>query len=226
MAMSPRGCPTENLVALCDWVIANGGRVTEMPPYDPVTGTHGKGSFHYDRDGKYGQAADITFGPAGASTGENQKLDLTAVVAQSMGLGVTWRAPGHHSHLHADVGMYSNVGGTVRTRTPGDIVTCKLQKAVNIKAAGRDNLWGDFTDERLEAVRWASAYKGRKFPHGVDTAQTAVGTDVDEIWGRDSNRRHDATVKKIQRILGVDDDGIWGEDTDRAYVSARTKYRR
>jgi len=226
MALSPRGCPTENLVAFCNYAEAIGARVGEMPPWDAAkAGAHSKGSWHYDKDGKYGQAADINYGTSGSSTSENDVLDHLRIVGESMGLGVIWRSPGHYTHLHADVGTWSRFNGNGYTRMAGDIVTYKIQGAVHFPAKERDNLWGDNTDDRIEAVRYASNLHGVKFPKGAKAAQIAVGTKADNVWGNNSRAAHDATVAAIQRILGVTADGIWGKKTEAAYLSARKSHK-
>src|SRR5690606_29855311 len=120
MALSAKLAPTEALVAICDLAIAMGGSVTEMPPWDaPNKGAHDPKSFHYDRDGKYGQAADINF-----TTDERAKIIRLIRSCQAAGVSVIYARDGvvgaaakHRTHLHADVGSYTNLGtGLVRTR--------------------------------------------------------------------------------------------------------------
>lgn len=93
-----------------------------------------------------------------------------------------------------------------------------LQGAVR---AVKDNIWGEDTEKRLRAVRYASKLHGSKFPYGVKYTQKVVGTLADGIWARQSAAAHDATVEKIQKALGVKVDGIWGQETDAAYLEIR-----
>lgn len=105
----------------------------------------------------------------------------------------------------------------------------KLQKIVH--TAG-DNVWGDDTDRRFNAVREASNWGGNDFPYGVAYTQVAVGTNPDNKWGKDSRLAHDQTVRDIQdalKALGYDagdTDGRWGPTTEAAYQAARTAARR
>lgn len=94
----------------------------------------------------------------------------------------------------------------------------KLQTAVRAKA---DNIWGQDTEKRLRAVRYASKFHGSKFPYGVKYTQKVVGTPADGVWGRKSGLAHDMTVEAVQEALGVKVDGIWGAKTDEAYLSTR-----
>jgi len=229
MSLSKRGAPTRNLVAFCEWAKANGMEIGEMPPYSVVHPVHVAGSWHYVTDGRYGQAADINV--PGGGTHERAVLSHAVVVAESMGLGVTFALHGtvgsaasHKTHLHADVGMWSNLGGGAVERRAGDIVTARLQAAVHLDAKERDNLWGAITDARIEAVRAAAILHGGRFPHGVAFTQVAVGTPDDGDWATHSRHAHDLTVAAIQRALGIDDDGVWGKVTESRYQAARKQY--
>lgn len=84
-----------------------------------------------------------------------------------------------------------------------------------------DNIWGEDTENRARAVRYAAKLHGTKFPHGVKYAQAIVRTLVDGVWGMQSGAAHDATVARVQAALGVKVDGIWGEKTDAAYLELR-----
>jgi hypothetical protein len=98
-----------------------------------------------------------------------------------------------------------------------------LQKAVR---ATTDNVWGDDSSKRLNAVRAASNWKGKKFPYGVRYTQGVVGTKVDGVWGGNSNAAHDATVRAIQRAVGVKATGVYNATTDNAvkkYLSTAHK---
>lgn len=237
MALSKRGAPTRNLVALCDYARSQDIRVSEMPPYAGVTsGGHSRNSWHYDRDGRFGQAADFNFGPAGTSKAERDKLELLAVVAVSMGLGVIYALHGtvgsayaHRTHLHADVGSVSNLGRGAYKRTVGDLVVWDTQPIVHTE---RDNLCGPHSIKRLEAVQAASNRHGVKFPHGVQFAQEAVGTKPDGDWGPKSRAAHDRTVNALQhvwkpaRLYLKGYDTVWGSGMDQALSRLLAKYRR
>lgn len=93
-----------------------------------------------------------------------------------------------------------------------------FQRAIH---AAPDNIWGEDTENRARAVRYASKLLGAKFPRGVQYAQAIVGTLVDGIWGAQSGAAHDATVARVQAALGVKVDGIWGPVTDKAYLDLR-----
>src|SRR5690606_18958527 len=41
-------------------------------------------------------------------------------------------------------------------------------------------------------------------------AQNVVGAKMDGVWGPDSDKRHTATVKRVQEAIGVTADGIYG----------------
>ena len=71
-------------------------------------------------------------------------------------------------------------------------------------------------NRRALALISASNWGGNNFPFDVDFAQQVVGTDVDGIWGDNSEAAHDATVAKIQQLLHVEVDGIVGPDTTNA----------
>lgn len=71
-------------------------------------------------------------------------------------------------------------------------------------------------NRRALALISASNWGGNNFPFDVDFAQQVVGTDVDGIWGDNSEAAHDDTVTKIQQLLHVEVDGIVGPDTTNA----------
>lgn len=71
-------------------------------------------------------------------------------------------------------------------------------------------------NRRALALISASNWGDNNFPFGVNFAQEVVGTEVDGIWGENSEEAHDDTVVKVQQILGVEDDGIVGPDTTNA----------
>jgi hypothetical protein len=84
-----------------------------------------------------------------------------------------------------------------------------------------DNIWGEDTENRARAVRYASKLHGVTFPSGVQYAQNIVVTLQDGIWGAQSEAAHDATVARCQGAMGVEVDGIWGPVTDQAYLDLR-----
>jgi len=229
MAMSKRGAPTRNLVAFCEWAKANGFSVGEMPPYGHVHPVHSKGSFHYDTDGKYGQAADINY-PRGGSL-ERMKLTLAAVIAQSMGLGILYGrdgyVAGHSTHAHVDIGSYTNLGRGLRKRTAGNLVVWDTQPSLHVT---RDNLSGDETVHALDLLRAASNYGGVEFPDGVEATQEVVGTKEDDIWGDNSRASHDASMHGVQvtwKAAGLYKgkiDDTWGPLMDKAFTSFKKKF--
>lgn len=93
-----------------------------------------------------------------------------------------------------------------------------FQRAIGTRA---DNIWGEDTENRARAVRYASKMHGETFPYGVRYAQQVVKTLVDGLWGQQSAAGHDATVARMQAALGVKVDGIWGPVTDEAYLNLR-----
>lgn len=99
----------------------------------------------------------------------------------------------------------------------------KMQAAVG---ATKDGIWGTNTEKRLNAVRMASDFHGRKFPYGIGDAQSSVKTKRDGIWGIKSQRAHDRAVKRIQKAMGVRADGVWGPNTESMYKSIRAKARK
>lgn len=236
MALSRINAPTEAIVALAEYAMANGYKVGEMEPFGHVHPVHSRNSFHYDssRVGgrRYSHAADINTA-GGASAAERARLALLVPVAQSLGLGVilglygtNGPAAAHRGHLHVDVGSYSNLGrGGFRT-PKGSVVPVHVQRAVHFPAAKRDNLYGPNSDSRVQAVRMASTHHGGKFPMGVAFAQACVGTVVDGDWGPKSRKAHDATVIALQRAWGIKQDGMWGPQTDGASMSFRRNYGR
>lgn len=86
-----------------------------------------------------------------------------------------------------------------------------LQKAVRAVA---DNVVGPDTLKRVDAVRKASGWGGRKFPYGVAFTQRVVGTIADGWWGRNSNAAHDKTVAAIQKAVGAKPSGVWDDKTE------------
>ena len=224
MAMSKQVSPTQVLVTFCLWAKRAGYSVDEMHGFSTVHQVHGAGSFHYDSDGGFGHAADINW-PAGGTV-EHQRLITARQVAEQLGLAVTFAEKGtkgsaaqHTTHLHTDVGEWSNLGaGNYRAPGGGDKVTVALQAAVR---ASQDMVWGPDTDRRLQLVRAASKLGGVTFPQGVAETQRVVGTPDDDDWGDASRAAHDATVEAIQVALGVKKDHVWGPKTDAAFAAAR-----
>lgn len=230
MALSKQSAPTQNLKIFMTWADAAGYRVNEHPDYGGVTAVHTKGSWHYD-----GLAADINWGAPGSPRGEAGRLLAALAVAESMGLaviyardGVEGAAANHQSHLHVDVGSWSNHGAGNVHSASGDLVPWRIQGAVypDGPVVARDNIWGPDTDKRVWAVRQASAFAGELFPYGVEYTQQVVGTADDGDWGDLSRLAHDHAVAAIQRALSVGDDGRWGNGTEGAYQRARKVYRR
>lgn len=224
MALSPKRASTHALVILCEYAVANGYSLSEMPPFDPVAPVHTKGSWHYDRDGIYGQAVDINW-PGGGRV-ETLMLKRLIPVAQSLGLAVIFGVSGHYTHLHSDVGSVSNLGNGRFTPARGSTKPALVQAATHTPVKNRDNLYGPASDRRVNAVRMASRMHGRKFPYGAAFAQECVGTTPDGDWGEKSRAAHDATVKALQIIWGLTPDGVWGRKTEAAYQAFRKTYGR
>ena len=231
MALAKSAALTSSIVRFCEWAAANGYQVGEMPPWGIVHRVHSKNSYHYARDGKYGQAADINWPGGGAP--ERARLITAVSVAESLGLAVRYslygHVVGHDTHLHVDVGNWSNLGRGEVKRSSGDGVTSSLQAIVH---AATDNSWGPDTDARLMAVREASTWRGNKFPYGVKFAQSAVGAGQDGDWGKLSRAAHDRTVNALERVLKASGDYkgnldyLWGPLLDKAWAAARARYHR
>lgn len=87
-----------------------------------------------------------------------------------------------------------------------------VQKAVR---AVQDGIVGPDTRKRVEAVRRASKWGGKRFPYGVRYTQSVVGANPDGVWGVKSMVAHDVTTANVQRAVGAVADCIWGNDTER-----------
>ena len=228
MGFGKRSSLPSTLKRYLRWADAYGFRVSEHPAYGGVTrGAHASRSWHYD-----GLAADLNWGPPGAPASERANAKFAIRVANSLGLGVIYARDGtagsaaqHRSHLHVDVGSTSNYGRGLVAVPQGQRRTQSLQAAVHFGWAKRDNLWGTNTDKRLQAVRAASRMHGTRFPHGVRTAQRAVGTTADGKWGAKSRAAHDKTVAAMQRAMSVSPTGVWGPVTERKYKNLRARLR-
>lgn len=230
MALSAKKASTASLVNFVNYARANGYRITEMPPFDAVNAGHSARSWHKDKDGKYGQAADINIGSVGVSNWEKQKLRRLIPVAQSYGLGVIHDVSGrgvgaarqHRGHLHVDVGSYSNLGNGSFRQPGGDRHTVRVQMALHQPWAKRDNLFGPFTKTDINVLRAASNYGGNKFPQGRKRAQRVVGVHQDNVWGVNSRAGHDRTMKNLQQVWKKDGyytgeiDYVWGPLMDKA----------
>lgn len=226
MARSTKRASTHALVIFCEYAMANGFAITEMAPYGTVHRVHSVGSWHYDRDGRYGQAADVNWGAPGGSREETAMLRRLIPVAQSLGLAVIFNTVGHYTHMHVDVGSVSNLGNGRFTPARGSTKPALVQAAVHMSVKYRDNLYGPMSDKRVNAVRMASRMHGQQFPYGTRFAQECVGTRADGDWGKDSRECHDATVKALQIIWGLNPDGIWGKKTEAAYQAFKKTFGR
>lgn len=92
-----------------------------------------------------------------------------------------------------------------------------------IVGANPDNIWGPDTEKRINAVRMAAKYFGRKFPYGVAYTQRVVGTTADGSWGKNSIAAHDRVVKKIQAGFGIKQDCLYGPDTNKHVLALKAK---
>lgn len=225
MALGKQLSPVNTLVTFCLWARRAGLNVGEMYGFSSVNPrAHTKGSWHADREGKYGKAADLNKPGGGAA--ERALLVIAVQRAQELGLGVIFARDGtagvagtHRTHAHVDVGPFSHLGKTSFVPAGGgDRITRALQAAAHVSV---DEVWGPATNGRLEAIRMSSRYHGGRFPQGVQEAQRAVGATPDGKWGPLSSRAHDGAVKAVQRGLGAHTDGVWGPATDRAFVYAQ-----
>jgi hypothetical protein len=228
MALGVQKSPTQALVTFCTWARRSGYAVGEMHGFSPaVHPVHTQGSWHYDRDGGFGKAADIN------RNGSDERAALLAALdrAQELGLAVIFARDGvagpagrHQHHLHVDVGPFSHLGA--RSFTPrggGDVVTAALQRAVRLPD---DQIWGADTEAHLEAVRAAANLHGGTFPHGVAFAQRVLGVPDDGVWGQQSRSAHDATTAAVRTALGLPAGSVWDAATDTAYLAARELRRR
>lgn len=236
MALSAKKVPTENLLALVEYAKRLGCIITEFPPIDPPNpGAHTKGSWHYDRDGIYGQAADINHPASGGA--EREVLTKLVRIGKTMGLGLIYALNGtvgsagaHRTHLHADVGSYSNLGGGSFRQLGGDLAVWKTQPIVQAVGLAQDNLDGPDTRKRLDAVMLASKRHGGQFPYGVEYTQMVVGTPQDGAWGPNSRKAHDTTVKALETLWKASGlyagtpNAIWDAETDKALAALHRKY--
>lgn len=119
MALSKQITPTKNLTEFLAYAKRLGYHVGEHPAYGGVTrSVHRPGSWHGD-----GLAADINW----PGSDERAKLLELIPVAESYGLALTFARDGiegsaanHRTHLHVDVGEWSNYGkGAVRAIRSG-----------------------------------------------------------------------------------------------------------
>lgn len=240
MALSEKNASDRAMVAFSLWCDRNGYTILEMRPYTSVHRVHEKRSWHYDSF-KYGtkiysRAMDLNWKVV---ADEKKRIAAAVVVARSMGIAVIYALNGtngptraHVNHGHFDQGSYSNLGQGRISTPKGSLLVWDLQAAVNTPSKIQDNLWGPTFDKRIEAVRWATPYKGPKFPSGVEYTQRVIGVDPDGDWGSKSKIANVKVVKEIQKVLktyGFYDgeiDGDWGKKTDVAYLAARKKFKR
>ena len=132
--------------------------------------------------------------------------------SQSAGNGV-WRRQRSYGIAYVIRPAYSG-GGSVTSSGYADITA--LQRAVR---AEPDNICGEETRSHVLAVMAASEWGGKNFPYGVGFTQAVVGATVDDVWGDESERCHDATVEAVQAAVGVEVDGIYGSTTNSAIMS-------
>lgn len=241
MALSTKRASDRAMVAFSLWCDRNGYTILEMRPYTSVHQVHQKRSWHYDlfkwANKLWSRAMDLNWKVV---ADEKKRLAAAVIVAQSMGLAVIFALYGtngptknHKNHAHFDQGSYSNLGRGGFVPAKGDLCTWDLQAAVNLQGSrSQDNLWGPAFNKRIEAVRWATPYKGPKFPSGVEYTQRVVGVDDDGDWGSKSKIANVKVVKEIQKVLKAygfykgEIDGNWGAKSDAAYLAARKKYKR
>jgi hypothetical protein len=222
MALGTQLSPTQTLVTFCLWAQRHGYAVGEMHGFSAVHPVHANGSWHFDKDGVFGKAADIN------KNGPQEREELIEALnrAQELGLGVIYARDGtagiaglHKDHLHVDVGPFSHLGvASFTPRGGGDTLTEAVQRAVHATA---DQVWGADTDVRVEAVKAASTLMGVTFPHGVDFTQRVVGVTDDGVWGAQSRHAHDVVTAAIQNALGRPANGIWDAAMVEAYAHAR-----
>jgi len=240
MALSKKRATDRAMVAFSLWCDRNGYTILEMRPYTSVSKVHTKNSWHYDlfkyMSKLWSRAMDLNWKSV---ADEKKRLAAAVIVAQSMGLAVIYALYGtngpsaaHRNHAHFDQGSYSNLGRGGFTPPKGDLIVWDLQAAANTPPRSQDNLWGPTFDNRMEAIRWATQYKGPKFPDGVGYTQRVLGTDDDGSWGTKDKAALMAAIKDLQKVLKAagfykdDIDGVWGPRMEAAYLAARRKYKR
>ena len=128
--------------------------------------------------------------------------------SQSAGNGV-WRRVRNHSIAYVIRPAYTDAPGSSSVAGPADIRA--LQRAVR---ANPDNVAGPNTRSRCYALAAASSWGGKTFPFGVAFTQSVVGTTQDGVWGDASEEAHDATVEAVQAAVGSEVDGVYGPDTN------------
>ena len=128
--------------------------------------------------------------------------------SQSAGNGV-WRRVRNHSIAYVIRPAYTDAPGSSSVAGPADIRA--LQRAVR---ANPDNVAGPNTRSRCYALAAASSWGGKTFPFGVAFTQSVVGTTQDGVWGEASEEAHDSTVEAVQAAVGSEVDGVYGPDTN------------
>lgn len=107
--------------------------------------------------------------------------------------------------------------------------TVNIRGIQKILGADDDNIWGQDTEKRYNALRQASKMQGVKFPYGVDYTQGVVGTKKDGVWGDNSSLAHDKKVIQLQKelarlgVYGNRVDGKWENGTDAAIKKIRSR---
>lgn len=209
---------------------------------------HGANSWHYVRDAQ-GRSLGADVGTHGDVNERNRIIrDLIPVLDR---LGVAWvyarngHMPNHHDHIHIDVGIYGNMGGSVGShygffqtrRKVGNVYTA-LPLASNVKKrAPKSILAGVGARGPLtEAIQGAAGLKksqrdgiyGQQTANAVKALQRKLKVGVDGTWGPATARAYFATVgnrrkgstgwtvRMIQYIAGVGVDGIFGNQTENA----------
>jgi hypothetical protein len=231
--------PTRNIAVAKAYLDANGFDVSESLPYGKVHRVHTDNSFHYD-EGKVGSvvhtlAFDLNW-PGSAST-ERTKLIGVIPALQSMGISIIYARDGsngsaasHKTHLHGDVGSWTNLGlKNVKTK-PGSLYVYDTQIICHMSKKTASNLDSAETVKRLKAIQQASKMYGTKFPYGIKYTQTVLGVPLTGKWDDASKSAHNKAVKALETLWKKDKlfvgtpDTTWSSATDNALAAFHKKY--
>lgn len=207
MALSARLKTPADLLDFLKWCKKNGYSVGENLAYGRVSPVHMKNSFHYDSSKVGGvtvsHAADINYGSNGAV--ERAKLLTAMNEARYRGLSVIFAAEGkvgsaaaHQTHLHVDIGSWSNIGR-------GDIRTVTVKRPSVISKVVRKSIKRGDTGS---VVRRFQAYMNKVYPLYSKLAEDGIfGKETDKVareWQRRMGFKATGTITSGQRkLLGI-----------------------
>lgn len=209
---------------------------------------HGRNSWHYVKDAQ-GRSLGADVGTYRDIDERNRIIrDLIPVLDR---IGMAWvyarngHVPGHHDHIHIDVGIYGNKGGSAGSsygffqarRRVGNVYTA-LPLASNVKKRAPKSILAGFgaRGPLTEAIQGAAGLSksqrdgiyGNQTVNAVKALQRKLRVTADGVWGPATARAYFAsvgtrrkgstgwTVNMIQYIAGVGIDGVFGNQTENA----------